>query len=114
MQVPNCWPAIVSLYDHLVSFTNSPVAALNRAAALAEVAGPDAALAELSRISADKRMLGYQPYWATLGHLKLAAGNTEGGREALRVAIGLSTDDAVRQHLRLLLDAAAAAGVRKS
>jgi len=99
----NCWPAIVSLYDHLVSLTNSPVAVLNRAAALAEVAGPDAALAELRAISTDKRILGYQPYWATLGHLNLCAGNIEAGCEALRVAIGLSTDNAVRQHLRLRL-----------
>jgi RNA polymerase sigma-70 factor, ECF subfamily len=99
----NCWPAIVALYDHLVSLTNSPVAVLNRAAALAEVAGADAALAELCAIATDKRIRGYQPYWATLGHLNLRAGNIEAGREALRVAIGLSTDDAVRQHLRLRL-----------
>jgi len=99
----NCWPAIVSLYDHLVALTNSPVAVLNRAAAVAEVAGADAALAELRAISTDKRILGYQPYWATLGHLNLRAGNREAGCEALRVAIGLSTDIAVRQHLRLLL-----------
>jgi RNA polymerase sigma-70 factor (ECF subfamily) len=99
----NCWPAILSLYDHLVSLTNSPVAVLNRAAALAEIAGPDAALAELRAISTDKRIVGYQPYWATLGHLNLRAGNTAAGCEALRVAIGLSTDDAVRQHLRLRL-----------
>ena len=99
----NCWAAIVSLYDHLIALTNSPVAVLNRAAALAELAGPDVALAELSAISKDKRILGYQPYWATLGHLNLRAGNIETGREALRVAIGLSTDDAVRQYLRLRL-----------
>jgi RNA polymerase sigma-70 factor (ECF subfamily) len=99
----NCWPAIVSLYDHLVSLTNSPVAMLNRAAALAEVAGPNVALAELRAISTDKRLLGYQPYWATLGHLNLRAGNIEAGCEALRVAIGLSTDNAVRQYLRLRL-----------
>jgi RNA polymerase sigma-70 factor (ECF subfamily) len=79
------------------------VAALNRAAALAEVAGPDAALAELAAISQDKRILGYQPYWATLGHLNLRAGNIEAARAALKIAIGLSTDDAVRQHLRLRL-----------
>jgi RNA polymerase sigma-70 factor (ECF subfamily) len=102
----NCWPAIVSLYDHLVSMTNSPVVVLNRAAALAEVAGPNAALAELSGISRDKRILGYQPYWATLGHLNLLAGNTEAGCEALRLAIGLATDNAVRQHLRQRLNAA--------
>jgi len=104
----NCWPAIVSLYDHLVALTNSPVAVLNRAAALAEVEGPEAALEELSGLSGDRRMLGYQPYWATLGHVNLRAGNIEAGCEALRIAIGLSTDDAVRRHLRLRLDAAAA------
>ncbi len=99
----NCWPAIVSLYDHLVSMTHSPVAMLNRAAALAEVEGPAAALAELSEISTNKRMRGYQPYWATLGLLNLRAGNLSAGRKALRVAIGLSTDNAVRQHLRMRL-----------
>lgn len=96
----NCWPAIVSLYDHLIGLTNSPVAVLNRAAALAELAGPDVGLAELCAISKDKRILGYQPYWATVGHLNLRAGNVEAGCEALRIAIGLSTDDAVRQYLR--------------
>lgn len=106
----NCWPAIVSLYDHLVSMTNSPVAVLNRAAALAEVAGPQAALAELSGISRDKRMQGYQPYWATLGLLNLRAGNIDAGSEALRVAIGLSTDNAVRRHLRLRLQSTDRAG----
>jgi RNA polymerase sigma-70 factor (ECF subfamily) len=99
----NCWSAIVSLYDHLIAITHSPVAVLNRAAALAEIAGPHAALAALSGISSDKRMLGYQPYWATLGLLNLRAGKVDAGREALRIAIGLSTDDAVRQHLRLSL-----------
>jgi RNA polymerase sigma-70 factor, ECF subfamily len=102
----NCWPAIVSLYDHLIAVTSSPVAVLNRAAALAEIAGPNAALTELSGISTDKRILGYQPYWATLGHLNLRAGNIEAGCEALRVAIGLSTDNAVRQYLRVRLQAA--------
>jgi RNA polymerase sigma-70 factor, ECF subfamily len=99
----NCWPAIVSLYDHLIALTNSPVAVLNRAAALAEISGPNVGLAALCAISKDKRILGYQPYWATLGHLNLRAGNIEAGCEALRVAIGLSTDDAVRQYLRQLL-----------
>jgi RNA polymerase sigma-70 factor, ECF subfamily len=99
----NCWPAIVSLYDHLIALTNSPVAVLNRAAAVAELSGPAVGLAELCAISKDKRILGYQPYWATLGHLNLRAGNIEAGCEALRVAIGLSTDDAVRQYLRLRL-----------
>jgi predicted RNA polymerase sigma factor len=41
----------------------------NRAVALAEVEGPDAALAAIESLASDKRMLGYQPYWAARGHL---------------------------------------------
>src|SRR5262249_2238482 len=39
------WRQILQLYDQLMSLTPSPVVALNRAVALAEVAGPTAALA---------------------------------------------------------------------
>jgi RNA polymerase sigma-70 factor (ECF subfamily) len=38
------WRAIVQLYDQLFALTPTPVVALNRAVALAEVKGPDAAL----------------------------------------------------------------------
>ena len=65
---PN-WPAIVALYDHLLALTQSPVVALNRAVALAEIEGPEAALAILDPIADDKRMADYQPYWAARGHL---------------------------------------------
>jgi RNA polymerase sigma-70 factor (ECF subfamily) len=94
------WPAIVALYEHLATLTQSPVAALNRAVALAETEGPAAALAELDPLAADKRMAGYQPYWAARGHLSAMAGKREDAREALTVAIGLSTDEAVRQYLQ--------------
>lgn len=39
------WPQIVQLYDHLLAFAPSPIVALNRAVAIAEVKGPAAALA---------------------------------------------------------------------
>src|SRR5262245_21615691 len=38
------WAQIVALYDQLLTFTPSPVVALNRAVAVAEVDGPDTAL----------------------------------------------------------------------
>jgi len=94
------WQAIVALYDHLVTLTQSPVAALNRAVALAETQGPAAALAELDPIGEDKRMAGYQPYWAARAHLAARAGKRSQAREAFTVAIGLSTDDAVRHYLQ--------------
>lgn len=93
------WPAVVALYDHLLALTGSPIVTLNRAIARAEVDGPRAALADLTPLEADKRMLSYQPYWAAKGHLLSRAGDTAAAAEALTVAIGLSTDEAVKGHL---------------
>lgn len=94
------WPAILALYDHLLALTNSPVVALNRSICLAELHGPAAALAAIEPLATDPRMQGYQPYWATLGHLHASAGNSLPAHEALTLAIGLSSDPAVRTHLR--------------
>ncbi|SEQ05600.1 RNA polymerase sigma-70 factor, ECF subfamily [Devosia sp. YR412] len=95
----NNWQSVVALYDVLLALTQSPVVTLNRAAALAETLGPKAALASLDSIADDKRMADYQPYWAARGHLAARAGRKEDAHEALTLAIGLSTDDAVRHYL---------------
>jgi RNA polymerase sigma-70 factor (ECF subfamily) len=97
--------AILALYDHLLALTGSPVAALNRAVALAAVEGPAAALDQMIALASDKRMLGYQPYWAVRGHLLAEAGRKTEAHEALTLAIGLSTDEAVRRYLAVKRDA---------
>jgi RNA polymerase sigma-70 factor (ECF subfamily) len=53
----------------------------------------------MAPLASDKRMLGYQPYWAVRGHLLAAAGGKTEAREALTVAIGLSTDEAIKRYL---------------
>ena len=93
------WDAVVALYDVLLRLTQSPVVTLNRAAALAECDGPEAALASLDTIATDKRMANYQPYWAARGHLCARAGQKTEAYQALTLAIGLSADDAVRHYL---------------
>jgi RNA polymerase sigma-70 factor (ECF subfamily) len=100
--VPN-WPSVVALYDHLLALTGSPVAALNRAAALSELEGAARGLAALEEIADAGRLADYQPYWATRAHLLARAGRSEEASEAFTVAIGLSTDTAVRQYLRSVL-----------
>lgn len=97
------WPAIVSLYDILVRITGSPVARLNRAAAIAECDGAEAALATVADLADDRRMAGYQPYWAALGHLHARAGHRAEARDALTMAIGLATDPALRTWLSAAL-----------
>jgi RNA polymerase sigma-70 factor, ECF subfamily len=73
---------------------------LNRAVALAETAGPEAALALLDTLAPDRRMADYQPWWAARGHLLARLDRKAEAREALTVAIGLATDNAVRHYLQ--------------
>jgi RNA polymerase sigma-70 factor (ECF subfamily) len=47
------WSQIVELYDQLLSVEPTPIVALNRAVALAEVQGPQAALALVDRLDLD-------------------------------------------------------------
>jgi RNA polymerase sigma-70 factor (ECF subfamily) len=44
------WSQVLALYDHLLALTPSPVVALNRAVAVAEVQGPAAALTLLDAL----------------------------------------------------------------
>jgi len=97
------WRAVVALYDHLFALTHSPVVTLNRAVARAELDGPDAALADLASLDDHRRMQSYQPYWAAKGHLFARAGNAVAAAEALTIAIGLTTDDALKGYLKARL-----------
>ncbi len=47
------WAQIVALYDHLLEIAPSPIAALNRAVAVAEVSGPAVALALVDALALD-------------------------------------------------------------
>jgi RNA polymerase sigma-70 factor (ECF subfamily) len=95
------WSAIVRLYDHLLMLVDSPVVALNRAMALAETEGVDAALSgPFTRLADDASIAAYQPYWAARGALLARAGRVSEAAHAFVVAIGLTTDVAVRAYLQ--------------
>jgi RNA polymerase sigma-70 factor (ECF subfamily) len=47
------WPQILQLYDHLLALAPSPVVALNRAVAVAEVDGPNVALTLVDALGSD-------------------------------------------------------------
>ena len=97
----NNWPAVVKLYGALAELTGSPVVAINRAIAVAEVEGASAALAALDAIRADGRVVEYQPYWAARAELLARAGAYGEARDAYQIAIGLERDASVRQLLEL-------------
>jgi RNA polymerase sigma-70 factor (ECF subfamily) len=96
---PN-WNEIVQLYDALLAIAASPVVAVNRALALAERDGPQAALDALEPYADDPRLADYQPYWAARADLLARAGATAEALGAYELAIGLERDPAVRRFLQ--------------
>ena len=96
----NNWAEVVQLYDALVSITDSPVVAINRALAIAEVEGPEAAVQALKDIATDARLDQYQPYWAARAELLSKTGAFDEAREAYDMAIGLEHEPAVRTFLQ--------------
>jgi RNA polymerase sigma-70 factor (ECF subfamily) len=97
---PVPWQAVVALYDALHALTGSPVTALNRAVASAEIDGPQAALAALDALAVDARLRDYQPYWAARADLLARTGAKAEAIEAYERAIGLERDPAVRRFLQ--------------
>jgi RNA polymerase sigma-70 factor (ECF subfamily) len=61
------WPQILSLYDRLLDFDGSPIVALNRAVALAEVDGPQAGIDAVHAIQPSQTLEDYYLYHAVLG-----------------------------------------------
>ncbi|MDR6627769.1 DUF6596 domain-containing protein [Caulobacter segnis] len=92
------WPAILSLYDALLSFGEDPFARVNRAVALAEVAGPVAGLADLDTLDAE-RMAGFQPFHAVRADLLARLGRREEALSAYDQALALDPAEAERRWL---------------
>ncbi len=84
------WSQVVALYDQLVIIDPSPIVALNRAVALAELDGPEVALAAVDRLD----LSGYHAYHATRADLLRRLGRTADARAAYRRAIELATNSA--------------------
>ena len=82
------WEEVVQLYD-VLGFSGSPVIAINRALAIAELNGPEVALEELKKVSDDARLSEYQPYWAARAELLARTGTDPEARDAYEMAIGL-------------------------
>jgi len=91
----NCWDQILQLYDQLVALSPTPVVALNRAVALAEVHGPAAGLGEVETLPLD----GYQPWHVTRADLLSRLGRHEQARQAYDRALALTTNAVEREHL---------------
>ncbi len=94
------WTEIVQIYDALMELSGSPVVAINRALALAEVHGAAAGLESLEHLTGDPRLTEYQPFWAARADLLARTGASASAHHAYEVAIGLERDPAVRRFLQ--------------
>jgi RNA polymerase sigma-70 factor (ECF subfamily) len=90
------WGQILTLYDQLTAMAPTPVVALNRAVALAEVDGPQAALAAIQRLDLD----GYHLYHAIRADLLARLGDGAGAAAAYDAALALTGNEAERASLR--------------
>ena len=98
------WRRIVSLYDELLRLTRSPVVALNRAVALAEVQGAEIALEAIDGLDLGR----YYLVHATRAELLVRLSRFGEARDALARAVSLAPSEGERRLLRERLEALSA------
>ena len=85
------WPRILSLYDRLVEVDDSPIVALNRAVAVANVHGPKAGLQAVEAIRDLNQLDGYHLLYAVLGEFEADLEHREAALRHFRKALELAT-----------------------
>jgi RNA polymerase sigma-70 factor (ECF subfamily) len=89
------WDQIVALYDQLLACAPSPVVALHRAVAVAEVDGPGPALALVDQLDLDR----YHVFHAVRADLLRRLGRTSEADQAYRAAMAGTQNTAEREFL---------------
>jgi RNA polymerase sigma-70 factor (ECF subfamily) len=98
------WKQIVSLYDMLMVIHPSPVVALNRAIAIAQLEGPQRGLQEIRLIDDLHRLSAYPFYMAALGELELRLGNCAVAAAHFTAALSLARNPMERHFLQRRID----------
>ncbi|HEY3190450.1 MAG TPA: sigma-70 family RNA polymerase sigma factor [Solirubrobacteraceae bacterium] len=93
---PTDWSQVLALYDQLMALAPTPVVALNRAVAVAEVDGPQAALDVVDRLGLD----GYHVLHAVRADLLRRLGRDAEAALAYEAAIERTENEAEREFLR--------------
>jgi RNA polymerase sigma-70 factor, ECF subfamily len=91
------WSQVVALYDQLVRLDPSPIIALNRAIAVAELDGPEVALVLVDRL--EDKLAGYHAYHAARADLLRRLGYSQQSRAAYDKAIELAGNTAETAYL---------------
>jgi len=89
------WSQVVALYDQLTRLDPSPIVALNRAVAVAELDGPEVALALVDQLD----LAGYHAWHAARADLLRRLGRSAEARAAYDAAIEATQNSAERAYL---------------
>jgi RNA polymerase sigma-70 factor (ECF subfamily) len=89
------WAQIATLYEQLYAVDPSPVVALNRAIAVAELDGPEVGLAIVDRLP----LASYHAWHATRADLLRRLGRSDDARAAYDAAIAATDNEAERAYL---------------
>lgn len=84
------WEQILSLYDRLLELDDSPVIALNRAVAVANVHGPQAGIEAVEAIANGKQLNSYYLLYAVLGEFETQLNNFQAAIDNFRKALELT------------------------
>jgi RNA polymerase sigma factor (sigma-70 family) len=90
------WARIVEYYDALIALAPSPVVALNRAVALAELQGLDAGRQALAPLTSDPKLALYSFLWAALADIERRAGRDHEAKAHYERAAALAKSPAER------------------
>lgn len=98
------WHQILALYDQFAAIRPSPIVAINRAVAVAQVHGAPAGLAALDDIEPTSQIESFQPYHAVRADLLARANRMTEAVDAYEQAIALTTNNSETRFLRRRLD----------
>jgi RNA polymerase sigma factor (sigma-70 family) len=93
------WRRVLDCYEELLKRKPSPVVALNRIVALAQVDGAEAGLVELDKLAQDRALRNYYPFYAARGELMREAGNKSEAIDAYQKALSLTSSEPIRRFL---------------
>ena len=93
------WPQILGLYELLEQLAPGPMVSLNRAVAVAMVAGPDAGLDLIAALESDRRLAGHHRLHSTKAHLREMSGDVPAAAASYREAARRTTSIPERRYL---------------
>jgi RNA polymerase sigma factor (sigma-70 family) len=93
------WQKILSLYDRLIEYDQSPVVALNRAVVIAKIHGPKAGLKAVRNVRDLSKLSSYYLLYAVLGEFEMHSGNLQIAAEQFRRSFELAETKSERAFL---------------